>query len=298
MSELIDEESVCVFETAVRRLIEGDYSVPIELEGDQHRLTLIARLLENLRTHLAERKTQFACVKEDLLWKNEELKAHKEEYECYASVLEKQKRELIFSRQWLRTTLNSIGDGVIVTDATGNVTLMNPVAERLTGWNMDEAKGRPIEAIFNIVNAKTRDAAMCPVKRVLKEGVIVGLANHTILINRNGMEFPIADSGAPIKFQEDGSTAGVVLVFRDVSVEYAQTLKMEEVANKFSMLFQTINDAVFLFELNSDGTPGAIVDVNQTAIERYGYSREEFLKLKINDLNKPQLKRRNRLIHK
>ncbi|MEN9935564.1 MAG: Aerobic respiration control sensor protein ArcB [Chloroflexota bacterium] len=115
-----------------------------------------------------------------------------------------------------RVTLASIGDAVIVTDATGAVTFMNPVAEALTGWTLAEAHGRLSEEIFQIVSAETHDPVESPVDRVLREGVVVGLANHTLLIARDGAERPIDDSGAPVRDAE-GVLRGVVLVFRDVT---------------------------------------------------------------------------------
>jgi PAS domain S-box-containing protein len=121
-------------------------------------------------------------------------------------------------KEHLETTLNSIGDAVIVTDADGNIARMNPVAEKLTGWNIGEAEGRRVDGIFSIVNAVTREPVCNPVKTVLESGTIVGLANHTVLVSREGREYQIADSGAPIKDYE-GTVTGVVLVFRDVTEE-------------------------------------------------------------------------------
>jgi PAS domain S-box-containing protein len=117
-------------------------------------------------------------------------------------------------RERLQTTLTSIGDAVIVTDAQGRVTLMNPAAEALTGWQ--EAAGRPLEEVFRIANEQTRQPVESPVTRVLREGVVVGLANHTVLIGRDGTERPIDDSGAPVRGAA-GDIVGVVLVFRDVT---------------------------------------------------------------------------------
>jgi PAS domain S-box-containing protein len=116
----------------------------------------------------------------------------------------------------LLTTLRSIGDAVIATDAAGAVTMMNQVAESLTGWRESEAKGLALPAVFHIVNEHTRAIVANPVEKVLATGGIVGLANHTVLIAKDGREVPIDDSGAPIR-AEDGATTGVVLVFRDVS---------------------------------------------------------------------------------
>ena len=112
------------------------------------------------------------------------------------------------------TTLLSIGDGVISTNAETCVEIMNPVAENLTGWKQDEALGKPIEQVFKMINEESRNTVENPVKRVMEEGVIVGLVNHTLLVSRDGKEYPIADSGAPI-FGENKTIDGAVLVFRD-----------------------------------------------------------------------------------
>src|ERR1051326_55626 len=119
-------------------------------------------------------------------------------------------------KEWLHTTLTSIGDAVIATDADGAITLMNQVAEALTGWSLEEAKGKPLEQVFRIVNQETRQAVENPVEKVRHSKGVVGLANHTILISKDGKEVAIDDSGAPI-FAPDGSMVGVVLVFRDVT---------------------------------------------------------------------------------
>ncbi len=117
-----------------------------------------------------------------------------------------------------RTTLMSVGDGVIACDRDGRVKLLNPVAEVLTGWSQADACGRPVEEVFVIVNEDTRLPVENPVNRVLREGIVVGLANHTSLITPGGVEFPIADSGAPI-FDDQQQITGAVLVFRDQTEE-------------------------------------------------------------------------------
>jgi PAS domain S-box-containing protein len=119
-------------------------------------------------------------------------------------------------REWFRTTLASIGDAVIATDAAGRVTFVNPVAQTMIGWPGDEALGRPLESVFRIVNETTRLPVDNPASRALKEGTVVGLANHTVLIDRQGIERPIDDSAAPI-LRNGGPVAGVVLVFRDIT---------------------------------------------------------------------------------
>ena len=119
-------------------------------------------------------------------------------------------------REWFETTLESIGDAVIATDVQGRVAFMNPIAEHLTGWSLDEARGHGCTEVFRIINEESRRTVENPVSRVLTEGVIVGLANHTALLAADGTERPIDDSGAPIR-NRAGRIVGVVLVFRDIS---------------------------------------------------------------------------------
>ena len=133
-------------------------------------------------------------------------------------------------RNQLFTTLHSIGDGVISTDTDGLVMLINPAAEKLTGWTQAEAAGKPIEKVFNIVNEKTKKTVETPVKKVLETGRIIGLANHTELISKNGTSLSIADSGAPVKNMA-GKIIGVVLVFRDATSEkefFDEKLKLQK----------------------------------------------------------------------
>src|SRR5262245_55165669 len=118
-------------------------------------------------------------------------------------------------REWAEVSLRSVGDAVIVTDVEGRVLSMNAVAEQLTGWSEAEADQQPLEKIFEIVNEQTRATVESPVERVRRAGVVVGLANHTVLLARDGREVPIDDSGAPI-WSEDGRVVGAVLVFRDI----------------------------------------------------------------------------------
>ncbi len=130
------------------------------------------------------------------------------------------------SEENLSITLQSIGDGVLVTDGNGRITRMNPVAEQLTGWTLEEARGRTIAEVFHIVNELTREPAVIPVDTVLETGRIVELANHTALLARDGSERSIADSAAPIR-DAGGTIVGVVLVFRDVTHE--RTARQQEI---------------------------------------------------------------------
>jgi PAS domain S-box-containing protein len=124
------------------------------------------------------------------------------------------------SEQRYRTAMMSVGDGVIATDTEGRVEMMNPVAEGLTGWKKEEARGKSLEEIFHIINEETRRPVENPVHQMIREGMMVGLANHSLLISKDGMEHSIANSGAPIR-NEKGDITGVVLVFRDQTQERA-----------------------------------------------------------------------------
>ncbi len=127
---------------------------------------------------------------------------------------------------WLRVTLSSIGDAVITTDVEGRVTFLNRVAESLTGWTQDEAMGRLLPDIFQILNEESRQPVENPALRTLSAGDIVGLANHTILIAKDGTECPIDDSAAPIR-NEQGEVVGTVLIFRDISERKRMELERE-----------------------------------------------------------------------
>jgi PAS domain S-box-containing protein len=138
-------------------------------------------------------------------------------------------------RERLQVTLASIGDAVIVTDTNGKVTFANPVAQALTGWTQADAYGQPLEQVFAIVNEETRHQVENPVAKVLREGTVVGLANHTILLARNGSEIPIDDSAAPIR-DAGGKIVGVILVFRNIAdrkqAEQAQALLTSQIAKE------------------------------------------------------------------
>ncbi len=149
----------------------------------------------------------------------------------------------------LRTTLYSIGDAVITTDTDGSVTLMNSIAERLTGWTESAAKGQPIEAIFPIFNATSRQPVANPIRKVLQAGEVVGLANHTFLVSKSGLETAIDDSSAPIRNSRN-EIVGVVLVFRDVTERKQAEAELQESEQRF----RTMADAapVLIWTSTSD----------------------------------------------
>lgn len=161
------------------------------------------------------------------------------------------RQEHFKAQEEFRTTLYSIGDAVITTDTSGRVRNLNPVAEALTGWTETDARGQPLEAVLQIVNEETRQAVESPAVRVLREGLVVGLANHTLLISRDGTEHPVADSGAPIR-DEKGEITGVVLVFRDQAQERYARRALEESEERFRLLFNHMYEGVALHELVLD----------------------------------------------
>ena len=148
------------------------------------------------------------------------------------------------------TTLISIGDGIISTNAAGRVELLNPVAEVLTGWTLAEARGRPLEEVFHIINEETRQEVENPVRRVAREGLVVGLANHTLLIARDGTEHAVADSGAPIRNQA-GEIMGVVLVFSDQTAERAAQEAMRRERLRLRTLIDAMPDYIFVKDAQS-----------------------------------------------
>ncbi|MEA2692084.1 MAG: hypothetical protein QOJ16_1471 [Acidobacteriota bacterium] len=174
-------------------------------------------------------------------------------------------RELAAERERLRITLASIGDAVISTDAEGRVTYLNGVAEALTGWTQAEAVGRPLPDVFHILNENTREPAENPALRALREGVVVGLANHTVLIARDGVEWPIDDSAAPM-LEESGAPVGVVLVFRDVT----ERRRDEEIRARLAAIVESSQDAIISKTLD-----GVIRTWNAGAERLFGYRAEE-----------------------
>lgn len=171
------------------------------------------------------------------------------------------------SEENLAVTLNSIGDGVMATDITGNITQMNRVAEQLTGWKLTEAQGRPIGEIFRIIHEFTRQPAVIPVSEVLATGKTQGLASYTVLIGRNGSERCVADSAAPIR-DRAGLLMGVVLVFRDVS----EQRKAEDIQAQFAAMVESSADAILSTSLD-----GMITSWNKAAAQMFGYSSEEII---------------------
>jgi PAS domain S-box-containing protein len=169
------------------------------------------------------------------------------------------------SEQRWATTVSSIGDAVITTDLAGKINFMNHVAEELTGWTLTEAQQKPLGQVFRIINEQSRVEVENPVTRVLKENRVFGLANHTILVRKNGVEIPIDDSGAPIK-EKDGKVTGVVLIFRDI----AERKKAEEKIAQQALMIANANDAIIGYDLGYK-----VTFWNKAAEQLYGYKTGE-----------------------
>jgi diguanylate cyclase (GGDEF)-like protein/PAS domain S-box-containing protein len=165
-------------------------------------------------------------------------------------------QQLQEERERLAVTLNSIGDGIIVVDVENRVTMLNPVAEELTGWTLDDARGKDIHAIFHVVHETTRAIVDNPMDQVLAKGIIVGLANHSVLIDKEGRGRSIADSAAPIR-DADGRTVGGILVFRDVTEQREQELRIEASERRFRQIYETMEQGMAIHEivLDAEGQP-------------------------------------------
>ena len=171
----------------------------------------------------------------------------------------------------LRLTLTSIGDAVVTTDPEGKVVTLNRVAEELTGWMQTEALGRPLADVFKIVNEETREPVENPADRALIEGRVVGLANHTVLISKDGTEIPIDDSAAPIRDSE-GPVYGVILIFRSVAERKVAERELREREQALADFFD--NASVGMHWVGPDGT---ILRVNRSELNLLGYSHDEYL---------------------
>ena len=187
-------------------------------------------------------------------------------------------RRIQDERERFGVTLNSIGDAVVVTDMSGAVEYLNPVGEAMTGWRLDEARGKPLREIFNIVNADTREPADNPVDAVLREGHTVGLATHTMLLSRSGQEYAIEDSAAPLR-DANGKLGGVVLVFHDDTRQREVQHRLQESEERLRMTLKYAADAVFICERD-----GRFEFVNDNMSALLGYSSAELVQMTAFDL--------------
>ena len=184
------------------------------------------------------------------------------------------------AREQLDTTLRSIQDAVISTDVTGKILYMNPVAEMLTGWTSSEADHKKLTEVVRVIDQKSHEQLINPVERVLESGKPVQLTNHTLLVGRDGTEHHISENAAPMH-DAAGKVTGVVLVFRDVTSEYATREQLRKSESLFRNLFEH-HAAVKLLINPQDG---AILEANVAAEDFYGWSRQQLKEMRIQDIN-------------
>ncbi len=181
-------------------------------------------------------------------------------------------------QEWLRVTLASIGDAVIATDTAGGVTFLNPVAQKLTGWTQAEAQGKPLVMVFSILHEQTRRPVENPVEKVLRDGGVVGLGNHSVLIAKNGAERPIDDSAAPIR-NAAGEMIGVVLTFRDVTEQRRAEHEVRQSEARKSAVLEAALDCIITMD-----DEGKVVEFNPAAEKTFGYSRAEVIGQELSSL--------------
>jgi len=185
--------------------------------------------------------------------------------------------ELSRQREWLRVTLSSIGDAVIASDTEGRITFLNPEAVTLTGWQLEEALGQPIGGVFRIINEKTHRPAEDLVARVLTERRVIGLANDTALITKDGREVPIEDSAAPIK-DRAGNLIGAVLVFHDVTAKRHAQAALRESEERFRAVFESSSDCILVWDRQYN-----YLYANQAAIDHVGTRNDKVIGKNIRD---------------
>ncbi len=252
-------KSVAGLQKGINTIGSGNLDYKIEIDG-QNEITELSHAFNQMTTNL---KT---------------VTSSKTELETEIAGRKQAETALRESEQRWATTLASIGDAVIATDLSGKVTFMNGVAEELTGWTLSEALLKPVEEIFNIVNEQTRDEVENPVTEVLEKGLIVGLANHTVLIRKNGTEVAIDDSGAPIRDQ-NGKTTGVVLIFRDITERKKAEEAIKQSEQFYHTVFDNSQDGFQLIEIiyDENGKPydHKFLKVNQAYEKIIGVSAED-----------------------
>jgi PAS domain S-box-containing protein len=185
------------------------------------------------------------------------------------------------NERWLATILKSVGDAVVVTDKNGNIKFMNPVAESLTGWSFQEAIGKSVKDVFNIINEDTKTPIENPVTRVLRDNTILSRKNHTILISKTGKQISIDHSAAPMHDGE-GNITGVVIIITDITDRRLAENALKESEKRYKNLFDHATDAIFVQSLTGD-----ILSVNKEASKLLGYTKSEIYALKFSDVIHP-----------
>jgi PAS domain S-box-containing protein len=203
--------------------------------------------------------------------------------------LEHKTEELTQEREWFKVTLSSIGDAVITTDTEGRITFLNPVAEVMTGWQANEAIGQPLQNVFKIISEQSRQPAHNPIQRALEDGAVVGLANHTALISRNGKETAIADSAAPIR-DASGKISGAVMVFHDVTERRRAEEALQKSENRKAAILNAALDAIITMDHE-----GKVVDFNPAAEKIFCHNHKDVVGKLLSDLIIPERFRKRHL---
>lgn len=237
----------------------GAYTVPLSYEGEIY--GILSTSIPKAFISDEEEQNLFHEISGDLSFALSHIDAEQKRQQAEKALKE--------SEENLRITFNSIGDAVITTDVEGNITRMNPVAEKLTAWKAVEAIGKPLEAVFQNCNALNGKEAKNPAERVLDTGKVVGLANHTKLIAKNGIEYQISDSASPIKSDNETIT-GTVLVFRDITEQYKTQQKITESQQLLESTLNAIPDAICVLDNNYN-----VIRYNQAGYDLLGKKPEE-----------------------
>ncbi len=186
--------------------------------------------------------------------------------------------ELRVQKENYRVTLNSLGEGLITTNKTGQVVYMNPAAEQLTGWSWQDAKTRPLQEIYNVVNEETGMLLENIASRIIRQGKIIELENHTILKARDTGRFIISNTGAPL-LDAQGNISGTVVVFNDITEKKKIEGQLKSSEQKYRSLIEQASDAILVYSFD-----GTIHEFNRSCYTMLGYSRDEYARLKLTDI--------------
>jgi PAS domain S-box-containing protein len=280
VAEAQNEENRLLQERAAARNVEAGKTLQSLLAGGVLALLLLATVFLFLKQENARRTKAEAEVRHHRDHLQEIVAARTEELSRANEVLQQAKEALRQQREWLRVTLISIGDAVLATDTAGRITFLNPVAESLCGWPENEVLGKPVQDVFRTLNQQTRAPGGDIVARVLHEGRIVALANHTALLARDGREIPIEDSAAPIK-DDNGAVSGVVLVFHDVTQKRRAQEALRESRERLELALLSSRMATFDWDIvkNKRTWSHGVHSLLGTKEETFSGTAEEFFQI-------------------
>ncbi len=265
----LDEKGVILYGNAASESLLSVWNTKVGEHAPEHITRVVANVLaSNARTELEE---AFVATTLSLFFVPVTLEGYVNIYANDITERKKAEKSLRESEQRWATTLASIGDAVIATDTFCKITFMNREAEELTGWAQSEVLQKPVKTVFNIVNEQTRLEVENPVERVLREGIVVGLANHTILIRKDSSEVPIDDSGAPIKDKE-GKTIGVVLVFRDITERKKVDASLKEATNQLELQIKKMPIGCIVWDKDFK-----VISWNPAGETIFGYSAKDII---------------------